>query len=272
MEVPAYGIKEQIASGDPLDRAVESLGLLGYAVVESGYADAELVHFSEQFDAVYARWQASQGGIQALEDIDEHYTIRAPLAISDAFVTLATNPNILKVGERLLGNHFILNQQNGIINPPNGIRYNQGAYHRDLPYQHFVTSRPLAINALFCLDDFTHENGATYVIPGAHKQEAFSSHEAICEMEKQITAPKGSFIILDCMLFHRGGKNRTRVARRGVNHVYSLPFIKQQIELPSLLGERFHDPALKRLLDYGNTPPRDVKDYLSRRRSRTLEK
>ena len=162
-------------------------------------------------------------------------------------------------------------KQNGIINPPNGIRYNQGAYHRDLPYQHFITSRPLAINALFCLDDFTLENGATYVVPGSHKQEAFPSYESVSELEMQITAPRGSFIVLDCMLFHRGGANRTRDARRGVNHVYSLPFIKQQIELPSLIGERFHDPALKRLLDYGNTPPRDVKAFLSRRRNKALK-
>ena len=39
--------------------------------------------------------------------------------------------------------------------------HHQSAFHRDLPYQHFTSSRPIAINALFCADEFTNENGAT---------------------------------------------------------------------------------------------------------------
>jgi hypothetical protein len=85
-----------------------------------------------------------------LARIDEHNTIRTPFAYDGSLLTLARNPAILEICKRLIGGYQILSQQNGVINPP-ARTYNQGAWHRDLPYQHVVFSRPMAINALFCL-------------------------------------------------------------------------------------------------------------------------
>ncbi len=65
----------------------------------------------------------------------------------------------------------VLSQKNGIINPTNAAQYDQGAWHRDLPYQHVIFSWPMATNALFCMDDFTSENGAMNMLPATHKQE-----------------------------------------------------------------------------------------------------
>lgn len=39
---------------------------------------------------------------------------------------------------------------------------------RPVLYQHYVSSSPLAVKALFCVDDFTHENGSTFVLPASH--------------------------------------------------------------------------------------------------------
>jgi ectoine hydroxylase-related dioxygenase (phytanoyl-CoA dioxygenase family) len=267
--IPTYGVKERTQGSDnAVGPAVESLRLLGHAVVDGGCSSTELAALSEAFDRAH-RAQSAQHGAGALAAIDEHNTIRAPLSLEPFFLTLATNPVVLKLCEALFGDRFILNQQNGIINPPHAATYNQGAYHRDLPYQHFVTSRPLALNALFCLDPFTVENGATKVISGSHKQEAFPSDEAVMALEARVVAPAGSFIVLDGMLFHSGGVNRTAAPRRAVNHVYTLPFIKQQIELPALLGDRYlGDPALERLLDYDNGVASSVAAYYERRKAR----
>jgi ectoine hydroxylase-related dioxygenase (phytanoyl-CoA dioxygenase family) len=268
--IRTYGVKERTQEPDEtVGPAVESLRLLGYAVVDGRYSETELSVLSGAFDAAYQAQLAQHGGRNALKVIDEHNTIRAPLAIDPAFLKPASNSRILKICETLLGDRFILNQQNGIVNPPNSASYNQGTYHRDLPYQHFVTSRPLALNALFCLDTFSLENGATKVIPGSHKQEPFPSDSAARALEGQIVAPAGSFIVLDGMLFHSGGVNRTAVPRRAINHVYTLPFIKQQIDLPALLGGKYRDEAvLERLLDYGNDPPKSVAAFYERRRKR----
>ena len=130
---------------------------------------------SEAFERAQQRHVSENGGSEPLGAIDEHNTIRLPLAYEPMFLELATNEKILDICARLIPGYVVLNQQNGVINPPHAARYNQGAWHRDLPYQHFISSRPLAINALFCLDPFTIENGATRVLPASHRQEAFPS-------------------------------------------------------------------------------------------------
>ena len=170
------------------------------------------------------------------------------------------------IPSRLISGYAVLNQQNGIINPPNGKQYNQGAWHRDLPYQHFVSSRPLAINALFCLDPFTIENGATMVLPASHRQKAFTSDLLVKTQALPVAAPAGSFIVLDCMVFHSGGVNTTAAPRRAVNHVYTIPLIRQQIDMPSALGDEFTaDSNLRRLLGYNVRQPRSVAEYLAGR-------
>ena len=45
--------------------------------------------------------------------------------------------------------------------------------------------------------------------------------------------------MFDSMLFHRAGSNRSGRPRRGVNHVYGLPFLKPPISFPRALGGRF---------------------------------
>ena len=147
--------------------------------------------------------------------------------------------------------------------------HHQTACHRDLPYQHFVSSRPLAISALFCVDPFTHENGATVVLPGTHRIEQFPSDTLAKEIERPVEAPAGSFLVFDSMLFHRAGHNRSTAMRRAVNHVYALPFIGQQISMPDVLQGRYaDDPALRRLFGYDTKPVPSVDDWWARRRAR----
>ncbi|MCB5175187.1 phytanoyl-CoA dioxygenase family protein [Microvirga lenta] len=257
-----YGIKEQRRSTTAVERAIEQLKLLGYAVVDGGYTPDEIAKFSAAFDGARTEMQKQFGGREALEAIDEHNTVRVPMLYDKLFLDLATNPIILDICRRMVGDYVILNQQNGIVNPGNSARYNQGAYHRDLPYQHFVSSRPLAINALFCLDPFTAENGATFVVPGSHKEELFPSDEVVEALQVQAPAPAGSFIVLDCMVFHSGGINRTGRERRGVNHVYTIPLIKPQIDLPSVLGLDYTaDPKVRQLLGYDVQVPTDLAQY-----------
>jgi hypothetical protein len=55
------------------------------------------------------------------------------------------------------------------------------------------------------------------------------------------------------MLYHRTGVNRSRMIRRAVNHIYTLPLIKQQISFPAMLGSNFTaDPFLRFFLGYEN--------------------
>jgi hypothetical protein len=266
-EIPRrYGVVEQTESNTDVDYACENIRQLGFGILEGGYSQEWLSSLSDSFDSVLKRYYAEHGGREALRAIDEHNTIRLPMYYEPIFLELATNAGILEICGKLISGYCILNQQNGVINPALSERYNQGAWHRDLPYQHFVTSRPLAINALFCLDPFTIENGATRVLPASHRQEAFPSDHFVEREAVTISAPAGSFIILDCMTFHAGGINSTDRVRRAINHVYSIPLLRQQIDLPRVLGDNFTaDSKFRKLLGYNVSTPASVREFLASR-------
>jgi ectoine hydroxylase-related dioxygenase (phytanoyl-CoA dioxygenase family) len=264
-EIPNYGVKLRSTAVDDLDSQAEEVRLVGYTVIQSGLPAEEVVAYRDRVDEVIRRQEEEAGGAEALASIGEANTGRALLAYDANFLTLATNARLLGVVDRLLGDYFVLSQQNSIVLPSQEL-HEQAQYHRDLPYQHFVSSRPIAINALFCVDPFTVENGATQVVPGSHKYESFPCDRTIRSLEQVVVAPAGSFIVLDAMLFHRGGVNRTAQARRGVNHVFVLPFVRQQIDLPAMLGKKYaKDPALRRLLGYDAQTPTSVRNWRARR-------
>lgn len=259
--VNSYGVRMAQRDGDAIDEAAESLRLLGFAIMDSGLDAEALEALRQDFDALRAA-RADRFGKDRLASIAESELLRCPLADAPSFLALASNAAILGLCERLIGHGFVLNQQNGIVNPAGAETYSQSPWHRDLPYQHYVSSRPLAINALFCLDEFTLENGATHVIPASHKEEAFPSAALIRCEARQITAPAGRFIVLDCMAYHRGGVNRSQADRRAINHVYTIAMLRQQIDLPTALGEGFTaDPAMRQLLGFAHPQPRSVEDY-----------
>lgn len=136
-----YGVLEQHQiNNDVVLQAAEEISNLGYAVIDSGYNSKKIEEISHAFDEVHS-FYVSKYGKSFLEKIDEFNTVRLPLAFNRLFLDLALNSIIIKLVQSLIKGKFYLNQQNAIINPPRQ-RYNQDAYHRDLPYQHFVSSRP----------------------------------------------------------------------------------------------------------------------------------
>jgi ectoine hydroxylase-related dioxygenase (phytanoyl-CoA dioxygenase family) len=268
MTSKAYGITERAVSPDEMALHVERIRVRGYTVVQSGFGGAEVEEFGARLDAVLAT-QVEEFGAERLQSIGEALTARCPLVYDELFLSLAAHASVLQLVSRLLGDYVVLMQQNGVVNAPRQA-HTQLAYHRDLPYQHFTSSRPLAVSALFCIDPFRPETGATTVLPGSHRVDTFPSEPLAAELETAVTAEPGSFIVFDSMLFHRAGANRSEHVRRAVNHVYTIPLIAQQISLPSALDGKYSDnPSLARLLGYDNAPARSVTAWRERRAARS---
>ena len=264
----SYGIREREQDGDALDFHVERLRTIGYSVLDSGMGRQGIDCLGTSLDAILERQVVEFGGMDRLLVISDAHTARCPLAYDDGFLELVRHPTLLRLCRRVLGEYIQLMQQNGVINPP-GDNHPQRAYHRDLPYQHFVSSRPIALSALFCIDSFSVETGATTVLPASHLNERFPSDDVAASLETPIEAAPGAFIVFDSMLFHRAGVNRSGRPRRAVNHVFTVPIIAQQISLPAALQGRFADePELARLLGYGAAPAASVAEWRERRLAR----
>jgi ectoine hydroxylase-related dioxygenase (phytanoyl-CoA dioxygenase family) len=264
-----YGVLERLDAADATAFHAERIRLVGYTVVDGGLSAGEVADLGARLERVLARQTDEFGGADRLAAIGDAATVRCPLVYDDAFARLAAVPPLLAAVRALLGDYVVLMQQNGVINPP-GQAHTQVAYHRDLPYQHFTSSRPLAVSALFCVDPFTVETGATTVLPASQHMAQFPSAPVAEALDVPVEASPGSFIVFDSMLFHRAGTNRSGGPRRGVNHVFTIPLIAQQISLPDALGGRYaDDPVLGRLFGYASTPARSVLDWRERRAQRT---
>ena len=79
--------------------------------------------------------------------------------------------------------------------------------------------------ALWLLDDFTPDNGATRVVPRSHRRSAvpksFAGPGSRHPEEKGIVARAGSVLVFNGHLWHRGTQNRTARTRRVVQCVYA---------------------------------------------------
>jgi ectoine hydroxylase-related dioxygenase (phytanoyl-CoA dioxygenase family) len=264
-----YGVHFRNKVATATDKAAEELATLGYTIVDSGLNTAELNDLSDKFDAARDLADKAAGGRERLEKVDEHNTLRCPMKYDRSFLSLAMLPVIRDLALRMIGPYIVLSQQNGIINPGAQKSYNQGLWHRDLPYQHAHFSRPLAINTLFCLDEFTRENGTTFVLPATHKQENFPSETFVETHAVQVPAKRGSFIVLDAMIYHSGGVNYTQTERRGVNHVITTPIFRQQINLPTELGADYPKTEEERqYLGYDVETPGTFEAYIQSRERR----
>lgn len=262
--VNKYGILQSDVSTNQIDLVVEQVKRVGYAVLDSNISQTELNVLSKKFDEVrnqYVKtWTENK-----LRTLNEYHMVRALLTLDKVFLKVAMNKELQNVLKQLITGKFILNQQNGVVNPPSE-NYSQGSWHRDLPYQHFTSDRPLAVNALFCLDNFTLQNGSTFVLPASHKEAKFPSDDYIRQNSVQVEAKAGQFIVLDCMIFHSGGSNGTLSERRGINHVFTIPYFKQQINLIKNFDKESLTEEEKSILGFEFQEPETIQSYLESRK------
>jgi len=262
----AYGI---YPSSKPAESAhLIELSRQGYTVLPGILSETELSEGRELLDQVY-KTQEQEFGTESLSSIDELHVARLPLAYHDWFLTLANHPAVLDLVRLCLGSYVVLHLQNGILNMPGQIHH-QSSWHRDLPYQEWTSSKPLALSALYCLDPFTPETGGTHVLPYSHKFESLPPMDHVERHAAIAAAAAGSVIIFDCMLFHRAGHNTSASIRRGINHVYTIPLLKQQIDIPrSLRGKHSDQNSLAQLLGYTSQAPASVLEWRQARQERS---
>jgi ectoine hydroxylase-related dioxygenase (phytanoyl-CoA dioxygenase family) len=263
LELQTFGIREFSHTENDVEVAVEEIRIQGLTIVPNVVANHELPAMREALDRIFQTQLEEIGGVDKLKLLQDNWTARAPLAYDERFLGLATSPAILNIVRAFLGDYFTLMLQNGVINvPARGQEQAAGAWHRDLNYQHFVSSRPLSISALVCIDDFSETTGGTLVLDGSHKLEPFPSPAYVSAHQRTINAPAGAALVFDSMLYHRGGLNRSSAPRRGVNHMYTLPLLKPQISFARLFGGKYaDDPFLRNFLGYESEPAASVKDF-----------
>ena len=77
-----------------------------------------------------------------------------------------------------------------------------------------------------------------------------------------ITAPAGSIMVFDSMMFHRAGLNTSSNMRYAVSHIYCMPIIKSPVSIPRVLkGKYKDDPELREILGYNSETIDSIEEW-----------
>lgn len=107
--------------------------------------------------------------------------------------------------------------------------FEAGDLHRDVADTSKVPlERPLqwGLNAIWAIDDFTAENGATRFVPGSHvarwPQGTWGAdHSEAAALARTATMPAGSVVLYYASVLHGSGENRAQTSRAGLNFNYA---------------------------------------------------
>ena len=104
-------------------------------------------------------------------------------------------PEVENLVKHVIGGYTLLHLQNAIVNRPD--RVHQSVWHRDLPYLDRSSSAPLAVSALFCVDELSVQTGATWCIPGSQLVAEQPSEAILARRAVAIEANAGDVIVFD---------------------------------------------------------------------------
>ena len=141
--------------------------------------------------------------------------------------------------------------------------------HRDL--RSHTGGYRLLLNMLVLLDDFTLDNGATYLLSGSHLVPEPPDPECFARDADRLLGPAGSIALFDSGLWHAAGANRTAGERAALTLTFSRPFFKQQMDYPRFLGDEYiaHAPdRVRRVLGYYARTPCSYDEWYQPREKR----
>jgi len=231
------------------------------AVKSQGYCVVEDVLEPALIDAIRAAMYrcreriTAELGTERLDRAGELGVLRLMLKFEPVFFRLLELPELLAIVDATVAPTAVLHLQNGFILPPYppGEVPNvfQNRYHRDFP--RFLNGYVASINALFAVDRFTRDNGATLVVPGSHQRAEPPDEAVIAATAFPVECAAGSMIVFDSTLWHAAGVNSSGRDRLAINHQFTRSWIKQQIDYVRALGEVAvlrQPPRIQQLLGY----------------------
>ncbi len=187
-------------------------------------------------------------------DFNGYKTLRLGgiLALSSASQQLIAHPRVMEIADHVLKPHC----SNYRIGSCTAIEIHPGeedqALHRDDDiYPTRIPQVEFQIGAMWALDDFTEDNGATRVVPGSQD---FRPISKVTDTDLvQATMTKGSVLLYLGSIIHGGGANKSQLPRSGLINTYSLGWLRQEenqyLTIPREIADGYPEDV-RRLLGY----------------------
>jgi ectoine hydroxylase-related dioxygenase (phytanoyl-CoA dioxygenase family) len=215
------------------------VGAKGFAIVE-GVVDRAMLEQTR--DRMYAARDriVAEVGADRLARAGELGVLRLMLKYDPFFLKYLELPAVLEAVDTIVSETAILHLQNGFIlpsfPPSEHNQVFQNTYHQDFP--RVLNGYIASVNVFFAVDEFTRENGATWVLPGTQQSPVCPPMEERDARGVPLECPAGSMIVFDSTLWHAAGSNTSGRDRLAINHQFTRSWIKQQIDYVRALGDR----------------------------------
>jgi len=187
-------------------------------------------------------------------DFNGYKTLRlgGVLGLSPTAAELIAHPLVTEVANRVLKRHcesYRIGSSTAIEIQPG--EANQVLHRDDDFYPICIPGVEFQIVAMWALDDFTLENGATRVVLGSQglrENTVVKSTDII-----QAEMPKGSVLFYLGSTLHGGGANKTQAPRSGLITTYSLGWLRQEenqyLTIPREVADSYPE-KIRRLMGY----------------------
>ncbi len=206
-------------------QACFELELYGYTVLPSVLSPEEVACLATLLDQ-----EDEKRGVEYTYNASYARLVPNVPAIADVFLALIDHPAVLPVLEDVLGKDLVLGSMNSRILRPGDPAQD---LHSDIPVVHRrQLGKPVMLQVTWMIDAFSHDNGATCIVPGSHRME--SSVPAAGFDIPYIQAPTGlagSVMIFNGQCWHGGGANNSQSRRRAIFGHYRVgPWMRFQTD------------------------------------------
>lgn len=212
-----------MASSEQSDEWLASFERDGFVVLSEIIPKPQVLALTEAL----LRVEAEHGFGYAKTSFEGFKTVRINnlLVHDELFWTVPLQSDVLALAERLLDRELLLSSLCSLTLGPGQEAQPLHEDTQQIPLPR--PRRPLAVNAIWALSDFTEENGATHIVPGSHKETDAPPYGAEIETV-QATMKAGSVMLFDSALWHKGGANTTALRRYALSCYYCAGWLRQQ--------------------------------------------
>ncbi|HEX8111340.1 MAG TPA: phytanoyl-CoA dioxygenase family protein [Kofleriaceae bacterium] len=246
----------------PRDEAIlEVLARDGYAIVPGVLTADRVAELRRDLEAAIAAEVAYHRG----KDYVDYGMVLVCCTHARSFVEVLADRGVMSIIEHILGEGCIVYAYTSSSMPPGASNYS-ARIHVDCP--RLIPGYATNAGVMLLLDEFTAENGATWVLPGSQHTREPPTAEYFFANARRVIAPAGSAVYLDPRVWHAGGQNHTAAWRHSITLNMCRPYMKQRLDIPKMMAASgvdltgVSDRALQKMGFYAQVPESLEEYYL----------
>ena len=252
----------------------KELAELGFTKINNFFDHKYCDNLNQSIENSYQFCRSIQlkNGVDAITDGTLHHLIATKDPIYIGLLNNIATSSLFEFIKDFFKGNFILNSYGGVKNLKSKPSY-VANIHRDIRF--FSHGFPLMLNLLILLDDFTLENGATYLLAKSHLKEEKPTDEDFYNKSDRVIGKRGDLVFFDSNLWHAAGINYTDMERRAITITFTKPFMKQQLDYSRCFGYDIlanQSDELKQILGYFSRVPSDLNEWYQKPENRFYKK